>query len=208
MSAVRLPPMPFYSPVVPGRCRWCGAAIVHPPGHKRAGEPARNTWCPKWTGRDCVGEYMLATSSDMQRRALRDRDKGICAGCGEHYARRRKVLRRSCTRGCLDGNPRVCSARWCGIPGSAAPMALPEGPCCCFEYDYGWQADHIVPLWSVDRSEPWPQVLRWWSLDNLQTLCLPCHDAKCAAEAAARASLRRPELHRPSDQMALFGGAA
>ena len=44
-----------------------------------------------------------------------------------------------------------------------------------------WEVDHIVPL--VDGGSH--------DLDNLQTLCSPCHRAKTAAEATERAARER-----------------
>lgn len=52
-----------------------------------------------------------------------------------------------------------------------------------------WQADHIVPLWSVDKKSE--GAFRYWMLENLQTLCKWCHDKKTAAEAGERARKRR-----------------
>lgn len=57
-----------------------------------------------------------------------------------------------------------------------------------------WQADHIVPLHSITPSqlEDYPNCLRFWSIENLQTLCTnPCHNAKSAAEATIRAKVKR-----------------
>jgi 5-methylcytosine-specific restriction protein A len=47
-----------------------------------------------------------------------------------------------------------------------------------------WELDHIVPLIDGGGHE----------LENLQTLCVPCHERKTAAEARARAKRRqRPD---------------
>lgn len=46
---------------------------------------------------------------------------------------------------------------------------------------YTWEADHVVPL--IDGGS--------FGLDNLQTLCVDCHKAKTAKEAAERAVRRK-----------------
>jgi 5-methylcytosine-specific restriction endonuclease McrA len=46
-----------------------------------------------------------------------------------------------------------------------------------------WELDHIVPLIDGGGHE----------LDNLQTLCVPCHERKTAAEARSRARHRREQ---------------
>lgn len=48
-----------------------------------------------------------------------------------------------------------------------------------------WHMDHIKPLVEAKGD------LSYWRLGNLQTLCEPCHKAKTAAEATARAAARR-----------------
>ncbi len=49
-----------------------------------------------------------------------------------------------------------------------------------------WASDHTVPLFSVDRSLPWSEVIFFWSMGNLQTLCMsPCHDDKSRSEMRA-----------------------
>lgn len=47
----------------------------------------------------------------------------------------------------------------------------------------GWQNDHIVEL--VDGGTH--------TLDNMQTLCIPCHNKKSAKNAGERARVRRHE---------------
>jgi hypothetical protein len=59
--------------------------------------------------------------------------------------------------------------------------------------------DHRVPLfrvWSEHRDVPWPQLLDYWGLPNLQAINRDVHVAKCAAEARDRHAARylAPEL--------------
>lgn len=49
----------------------------------------------------------------------------------------------------------------------------------------GWQMDHIIPLIEANGD------IKYWLLDNLQTLCKPCHKEKTGREATARALLRK-----------------
>ena len=51
-----------------------------------------------------------------------------------------------------------------------------------------WELDHVVPLIEGGSHE----------LDNLQTLCVPCHRKKTAAEARQRAGLRREQAEEVS----------
>ena len=55
-------------------------------------------------------------------------------------------------------------------------------------WDTGWEADHIYPLWLVDRSSP--ETWRYWALGNLQTLCAEHHTEKSRREARVRAYVR------------------
>lgn len=53
------------------------------------------------------------------------------------------------------------------------------------------QIDHIIPLWRVDRSKPFAEIIAYWRLGNLQILCGDCHKAKTAREAGERAAMKR-----------------
>jgi hypothetical protein len=51
------------------------------------------------------------------------------------------------------------------------------------------EIDHRVPLfrvWSEHRATPWPGLLAFWGLPNLQAINRDVHLAKCAAEAQDR----------------------
>ena len=43
-----------------------------------------------------------------------------------------------------------------------------------------WQMDHITPLADAPQ-DPW-----YWGMDNIQTLCVPCHEWKTTEENASR----------------------
>jgi hypothetical protein len=51
------------------------------------------------------------------------------------------------------------------------------------------EVDHRMPLfrvWSDHRNEPWPKLLGYWGLPNLQVINRDAHAAKCAIEARDR----------------------
>ena len=55
------------------------------------------------------------------------------------------------------------------------------------------EIDHRVPLfrvWSECRDMPWPALLDYWGLPNLQVINRDVHAAKCAAEARHRSAAR------------------
>ena len=55
------------------------------------------------------------------------------------------------------------------------------------------EVDHRVPLfrvWSEHRHTPWPALLDYWGLPNLQVINRDAHAAKCAAEARDRRATR------------------
>lgn len=55
------------------------------------------------------------------------------------------------------------------------------------------EVDHRVPLfrvWSELRDTPWPALLDYWGLPNLQVINRDAHAAKCADEARERSVVR------------------
>ena len=55
------------------------------------------------------------------------------------------------------------------------------------------EVDHRVPLfrvWSEHRETPWPDLLTYWGLPNLQVINRDVHATKCAIEARDRSAAR------------------
>ena len=105
---------------------------------------------------------------------------GTCVGCGEDTGRPRG---RWCNK---------CGDKWWIIksPSYARHHVYrrDRGVCAECGFDGGganWHVDHVLPLWQADR-DPW-----FWTLSNLQTLCVPCHNSKSAREANQRAKEAR-----------------
>ena len=62
------------------------------------------------------------------------------------------------------------------------------------------EVDHRIPLfqvWREHRQMPWPALLRFWSVPNLQVINRDVHLAKCAGEAGLRAR-ERGEFEQPA----------
>jgi hypothetical protein len=70
------------------------------------------------------------------------------------------------------------------------------------------EVDHRLPLFQVykeHRDLPWPQLLSYWGLPNLQLINREAHVAKCAAEAAIAArSVRTPWRPKPARQLFVY----
>ena len=149
-----------------GTCVWCCEAITT----KNA---KRRQWHSGREGEpDCVGIYKIAAQSESQRAACWERDKGICAKCGCDASK---------PWGYRSGGPTYCYDRETRQSYPATQIIAMAD----------WNADHIVPVWSVPEGLAWAEAFRFWSIDNLQTLCGRCHKAKSALEAAERARLKR-----------------
>lgn len=122
-----------YADAPQGICRWCG----------RECKGRRKTWCSK----KCVKEYALRSDPRAVRRALRKRDKGICAECGlDTLALKRKL------KGCIEEQRAIIYPY-----GYTRPKDVKRSL---------WEAAHIVGV--VDGGGA-------CDLDNYKTLCVPCH---------------------------------
>jgi hypothetical protein len=162
-----------------GLCRWCLAEV--PQG--------RRTFC----GDKCVNDWQVAAG--QYRWHVEARDHGLCAGCGLDTEKLERVItgfRRlvhaecEAARSCYgDGSilPDLGSQRWGGSPMHQHRQALlsalgfpPLDPVRSL-----WDADHITPLAEGGSNH----------IDNLRTLCVPCHQAETKALRARMAANRR-----------------
>ena len=158
-------------------CRGCAAPV--PKG--------RRTFCSD----GCVDEWKIRTSGAAAAAATFKRDHGVCAACGtdtlwlseaiRHLARVDRPLAfgivramgyvpRSTIRFLAEQRRRQeREGRNIGVQWEPLPTSW-------------WEADHIVPV-----VEGGGQC----GLDNLRTLCVPCHRAETKALATRRAAERR-----------------
>jgi hypothetical protein len=101
---------------------------------------------------------------------------------------------------------------WNAPSGEAGHLRRLQGRRCGETSGRLWKSaevDHRIPLfrvWSEFRDAPWPQLLDYWGLPNLQVINRDAHAAKCATEARERHAVRcRPsELTNPTSARKLF----
>lgn len=130
----RLPPKPeSYYKAVKGTCRMCGLPVLREDGSVNA-----RSW---WHRPECLERYMVIFHPGYARKAVKARDRRVCAACGVRAER--------------------------------------------------WHVDHLRPIHEADKLSGDTSA---WELGNMQTLCVSCHAAKTAAEAAKRASARGAPL--------------
>ncbi len=115
-------------------------------------------------GRECLGK-LGAVPIDWQDAKLRvfKRDKGVCAACGCNTEKLRRILR-------------LCNV-WDEIGRTGLPIVVrrkmgfnPHG-------ERLWDCDHIRSVAEHGPAE---------TIDDLQTLCHPCHKAKTREQGAQR----------------------
>jgi 5-methylcytosine-specific restriction protein A len=162
-----------------GTCRYCGEPA----------KPPRRYWCSQ----TCVDAYLVRASQKGAREAVARRDHGVCAQCGRDCASLSEAVARVVRRINRGANGywrdtaagasyeawqatkawriRVAhalsdAARLSGWGPLLSPSRRPLAT---------WEADHIVPVVEGGGGT---------GLDNLRTLCRPCH-------RAATAELRR-----------------
>lgn len=183
MSVNRFTKAPFAGQK--GRCAWCGTSDL-PKG--------RRSWCSQ----ACVDEYLLRASSGGMRAAVYKRDRGVCAICGcdaTREYRKWKAARLEVQR-LTSWLLRQIVDFW-GRPNPLMENPPSHAEVRRFRNDLlkryapgnwtpgrstGWDADHITPV-----SEGGGEC----ALDNLRTLCQPCHKRENKELAARRAKRTR-----------------
>lgn len=150
-------------------CKWCGEPV--PKG--------RIYFCSS----EHAYEVQIRRDSAFLRARTKERDHGVCAGCGIDTEQLKRVVR--FTHESLADLLLRENARWHGnlfwfhkimVEWWGSLWTDVEAMC-------HWQADHIIEV--VDGGSPY--------MDNIQTLCTPCHKAKTKAQHAERAKRRRLE---------------
>ena len=163
-------------PVTKGHCRWCSQRV----------SGRRRTWCSD----ACVQAYLFEKSSSLARRAVWQRDHGVCSLCGVDVMAIAIKLRLwdKALRHQRDERARHCYRvarhveRFIGPWVAQGFKIQVDGN--RLRWRALWEADHILPV-----IEGGPTTM-----ENLRTLCRPCHLAETAKLAARRAEARRPQL--------------
>lgn len=208
MTSVRAVPLPKSWKAKGGTCRWCGLPIRHA---KTRAVLRRRRW-----HQACVEDYKFCRSP--WDATVLHKSGHRCAACKKNL--RAFQHEPPTINGAMlsrwagqDWGPRYANAphQLDVVDGVFSPV--------CFEPIYGrfvgrkyryretqdaagaycrvqsciplFHRDHIVPLWKVDRTLPWPKLIRYWMIDNVSALCIPCHQEKTAKEAVERAAIRR-----------------
>ena len=160
MSSSRRLPEPPFTDAPWGTCRWCGEGISKGDGTQNL----RRRWHEA-----CLEEFL-----DKDPRRLRSkvfsRDRGVCASCGvdteELAADMRRQAQEMCSGKHFASYDRAFTEA--GIQLRSEGYLIRQSL---------WEADHVVPRTDDGEDE----------LDNMQTLCQPCHRLKTARENSARA---------------------
>lgn len=163
-------PMPEWAG--PGVCRWCLEPTVYESGKKK-GQPAKRNW-----HNACYYEYRLHTEIAAQFDFLFDRDGPRCQICragGYASAGEGRIKPEGMSIATYLRTPRDQLAVYTDLK----PLIVLE-------------VDHVVPLWRAVLFRGDLAARRsWYGPTNLWLLCVECHKAKTAIEAAERAAVRR-----------------
>lgn len=149
-------------------CKWCGEVV--PKG--------RIYFCND----KCAFEVQIRRDSAFLRARTKERDHGVCAGCGidtEQLKRFVRFTRESLADLVLRKDKSWGNQFWFHkimVEWWGSLWLDVEAMC-------SWQADHVIEV--VDGGSPY--------LDNIQTLCTLCHKAKTKAAHGKRARARREQ---------------
>ncbi len=128
--------------------------------------PRRQHWCSA----ECVHAYRLENDWQYVRRHVFERDGGKCTACGVDISQAVAWWRRiaeHCDRGAYSRKEVFAAATAVGWPRQL--------------YRDWWEADHVKARKEGGRDH----------LDNLRTLCVPCHKHRTKMQAGAWAKERR-----------------
>ncbi len=120
----------------------------------------------------CVHEWRLRSSTSYLRDCVFDRDRGVCAICRIDTIRLRRGVMR------LPFAHRMRELKALQLRGVITKKRKSW-----------WEADHIVPV--VEGGDS--------NLENIRTLCIPCHRIATAELRSRRAACRR-RLTDPSSE--------
>lgn len=162
-------------------CRWCLGPVPAP----------RRTFCSEV----CIDEWRIRTTPAFARRMVFARDQGRCALCGADTEAIRAFVRQAwvdARKGPAQRDAFAAVKRRLALAGYL-PAGAAEAPAFAATAvtEAMWEMDHVVPV-----AEGGGRC----GLDNLRTLCVPCHRLE-----TARLAMRLAQRRRTAGQLQLFG---
>lgn len=146
-------------------CRECGGEVRRP----------RRTLCSQ----TCVDALLVRTSPSAARGRVFERDRGVCASCGlDTEVKKRALLRMRRKNPTAEA---MQASRELAAGFERAVTILTRHPRVAVRRSL-WEADHVWPVVEGGGG---------CGLDNLRTLCIPCHHPATAELAGRRAAARR-----------------
>ena len=132
---------------------------------------------------ECQRQYSIKTSGSAGRRAVYKRDRGICEKCKidcSAMLRRLQCIERGSKkwRENRKSTLELHYKNWVERAGEKAINELVKSATA----GKAWQADHVIPVYGGGGQ---------CDVDNLRTLCTPCHREVTSAQAKERAAARR-----------------
>lgn len=183
--AVRKPPVEAVFALHPqgvrGSCQRCGKEVTE--------RTEVRGWLKFWHD-DCKWEFQIVTMPEMARRAVLDRDHGVCADCGENWSEAVRFIPDQYVGRWRD--PEDHPERFTPGPGKGTWVWLSfshGAPYVSLREVSLWHVDHHNSLESAVRLPPL-QRIEFFKLANMKTRCDPCHKRKSAKEAVQRAHFR------------------
>lgn len=151
-------------------CRWCKGDV----------RPPRRGWCGD---ERCVLEWTRRTTWAITRKVIFERDRGVCLMCGFDTVAGQKEYREAIF---AKYNRRyVKKTILTKDPITIEFTRATKIPIHAIVRDGDW--------WEVDHIHPVSEGGDWFDLNNLRTLCVPCHARATAMLAAHQAERRRRE---------------
>lgn len=177
VRARRTFPGPAHDGLGAGHCRWCGEDILREDDSSRLN--LRRTWHPA-----CFHQFNLHTHRDTQVAFLLKRDGPGCGACGAVMGQ----WERTAYSADHERDPDYCRAKdawWRRILPPDIYVAL----YCPVAWTTSMEVDHVTALGRVAHLTD-EERRPFFGPDNLQLLCVPCHQAKTVADRAAIKAVR------------------
>ena len=129
----------------------------------------------RWCSQACSDHVLIVTSPSFARHRVSLRDKGVCAKCGCDTQKLKRILK-------LAGIDRYHPWK------ENVKRVLMDREIRALKKEIGFTTLH---LWEMDHILPVVEGGGLCGLENLQTLCIPCHHEETRELAARRAAAKR-----------------